>query len=141
MLNPINETIMERIPAPIDNKNICEDGLDSILEDLYPAPDHYKDGERHKVGFLQIKDKNNDHIAEAYVDVQWRFADNSIHIKMLAYNDCVASCEDTRNEVYEYYTRFFKEWECPENEDLEVICIPTRDRLVVSLYFKCEDNV
>ena len=133
---------MKRIYAPIDNKNLMEDGLDEIIEDLYEAPDHYKGDHRHKVGFLQLKDNNGDLICEACVDVSWHFGDNAVEIQLLAFNEHVNYLEETKQEVFNYYTRFFKEWENEANEGLRVEChemFNSTPTLRVSFYFECED--
>lgn len=132
---------MERISAPIDNKNLMEDGLDEIIDDLYEAPDHNKGGHRHKVGFLQLNDSNGDLICEAYVDVSWRYGDNAVEIQLLAFNEHVNYLEETTQEVFNHYTRFFKGWENDANEGLRVECYEMRSStplLRVSFYFECE---
>lgn len=126
---------MKRIYAPIDNKNLMEDGLNEIIEDLYDAPDHYKGGHRHKIGFLQLKDNDDDVICEACVDVSWLFGDNAVEIKLLAFNENVNCLEETKQEVFKHYTRFFKGW---EYEELQVECHEMRNDppiLRVKFYF------
>lgn len=133
---------MKRIAAPIDNKNILEDGLDEIIEDLYEAPDHYKGGHRHKVGFLNLKDNNDDLICEAYVDVSWIFGDNTVKIEILAFNEYVNYLEETVREVFNHYTSFFKSWENDVNEGLQVEFNETYGStpiLSVRFYFEYND--
>ena len=132
----------KRIYCPIDNKNLLEDAFDEIIEDLYEAPDHYKGGHRHKVGFLQVKDNDGGLICEAYVDVSWCFGDNAVEIKLLAFNEHVNYLEETTKEVFKHYTRIFKGWENEENDGLRVECYEMRNStplLRVKFYYEIEN--
>lgn len=110
----------KQILCPIDNKNLLEDAFDEIIEDLFEAPDHYKGDHRHKIGTLQLKDGDGILICEACVDVSWRFGDNAVEIQILAFNEHVNDLEETKQAVFSYYARYFKEWENEANEGLRV---------------------
>ena len=105
---------MEKIYAPIDNKNLMEDPFeDDVFRDFYAAPEHRKGKRRHLIG--HVKTENYD----AFVDVKWNYGDASIDIQVIA----IQSSEDyelVRDEVFDHYEKVFKEWECEENENLRV---------------------
>ncbi len=103
----------EIIPAPIDNKNLMEDSFEEdIFEDFYAAPDHYRNGVRHLVGFLHLPDDGID----GYVSAKWNFGDSSITIALLAYpnqEDVNQICD----VIFSFYIKVFKEMEYACNEN------------------------
>lgn len=131
---------MEKIPAPIDNKNLMEDGfVDDVFRDFYYATDHRKNSVRHLLGTINLGDNDKELLGmEAYVDVKWKFGDASITITLLAYNPC-ESLDDIRDAVFNHYRSVFKAWECDENPDLVVDFYQLNDKLNVIFYFYVED--
>ena len=128
---------MERIVAPIDNKNLLEDPFeDEVFGDFYQAYDHRDGTTRHLLG---IKDVMEEGIG-AIVDVRWKWGDNCIHISLLAVSGCANSndWEDARKYIFDDYRRIFKEWECPENEGLRVEFYELCNQLNVIFYFEIE---
>jgi len=126
------------IPAPIDNKNLCEDGFeDEVFSDFYQACDHRKGTDkRHLIGTLFVD--NRDFYIDAYVDVKWNWSDNIICIELIA---CPAS-EDffsMREDFAKHYTNVFKGWENPDNPYLVVKTFQKENKLFVSFFFKDED--
>lgn len=123
---------MERIYAPIDNKNLMEDGFeDDVFQDFYYAPNHRWNNIRHLVG--SVKTENYD----ALVDVQWSFGSHSIDIQLLAYQPS-ENKDDVEQEVFDHYERVFKAWECEDNPDLVVKTRRINGILTVSFYFEYE---
>lgn len=115
---------MEKIYAPIDNKNLMEDPFeDEVFRDFYAAWDHRnRNGVRHLFGHCE----DDEQMYDAIVEVKWHYGDAAITITVLA----VPGTEDydeVRDNIFAHYERVFKEWECPENENLHV-------------GFKCFDN-
>lgn len=124
---------MALIYAPIDNKNLIEDSFeDDVFRDFYWAPDHRAGGRRrHMIG--SVKTENYD----AMVDVKWCWGDAAIDIQVIA----IQPTEDidyVREEVFDYYERIFKSWECEENEGLVIKFKRVLGILTVSFYFKVE---
>ena len=105
---------MEKFYAPIDNKDLMEDGFeDDIFRDFYPAPDHrQKNNVRHLVGLLHLGYR-----CDAILDVHWHFGDAAITITMLAANPFCDSHDEQMNEVLCHYEQVFREMErgCNEN--------------------------
>lgn len=130
---------MERISAPIDNKNLMEDGFtDDVFRDFYHATDHYKNHVRHLVGTINLADYDKELIGmEAYVDVKWNFGNSHITITLLAYNPC-ENLHDVKQAVFDHYRNVFKEWECDENEGLVVDFYQLNDKLNVIFYYEVE---
>ena len=131
---------MEKIAAPIDNKNLCEDGFeDDVFRNFSFAPDHRNGkGVRHLVGTVNLADYNKELLGlEAIVDVKWNWGDSFITITLLAYNP-TESLHEVRDEVFKHYRQVFKAWECPENEGLVVEFYELGDKLNVIFYFKSE---
>ena len=134
---------MEKIPAPIDNKNLCEDGLEDVVfrDGFMEAYDH-RDGSRtrHLVG---KKDVIEDGIVveSGIVDVRWNWGDNCVHITLLAISGCANTndWEEYRKNIFDDYRRIFKEWEHPANEDLRVEFYELKNQLNVIFYFEVED--
>ena len=116
---------MEKIYAPIDNKNIMEDCLeDEVFGNFYAASDHRHGKLRHLIG---LKDN-------ALVDVTWSQGYHIVTINVIA----VAPTEDfgvVRQETYDSYYKVFKEW---ENDRLQVHFTYFAGELNVSFYFKID---
>ena len=127
-------TIMEKIFAPIDNKNLMEDGFeDDVFEDFYWGPDHRMGSKRrHMIGC--VKTENYD----AIVAVNWCFGDNAIDIQVIGIQPS-ENIDDVRNEVFDHYEQVFKAWQCEDNEGLVVETKRVLGILTVSFYFECED--
>lgn len=124
---------MKKIYAPIDNKNLMEDGFeDEVFRDFYWAPDHRTGSKRrHLIGI--VKTENYD----AMVDVKWSFGGNSVDIQVVG----LQPTEDkdlVEQEVFDYYEQVFKAWECEDNEGLLVRTKRVLGILTVSFYFECE---
>ena len=125
---------MEKIYAPIDNKNLMEDAFeDDVFQDFYAAPDHRKNNLRHLIG--SVKTENYD----AIVDVWWYYADHAISIQLLGYPP-QEDLNDVREEVMTHYERVFKAWQCDDNPGLVVKTMRMTDPniLMVSFYFECD---
>lgn len=124
---------MEKIYAPIDNKNLMEDPFeDEVFRDFYWAPDHRTGSKRrHLIG--SVKTENYD----AMVDVKWHWGDHSIDIQVIAIQP-TEDIDDVRREVFDHYEQTFKAWQCEDNEDLVVETKRVLGILTVSFYFECE---
>ena len=116
---------MEKIYAPIDNKNLTEDGLeDDVFRDFYWAPDHRTGSKRrHLIG--SVKTENYD----AMVDVKWFYGDHSIDIQVIAIQPS-EDIDEVRSE--------FKAWQCEDNEGLVVETKRVLGILNVSFHFKMD---
>lgn len=128
---------MEKIAAPIDNKNLCEDGFeDEVFGDFDVARDHRKNGVRHLIGRKTVYE---DGIAceSGLVDVRWKYGDNSVTITLLAVPG-TEDWEDSRRRIFDDYKREFKAWECEDNPDLVVEFYELNDKLNVIFYFECD---
>lgn len=131
---------MERFDAPIDNKNLCEDGFeDDVFREFSYAPDHRNGkGVRHLVGTVCLGDYDKELLGlDAIVDVKWHWGDSHITITLLAYNQ-TENLDEVRTEVFKHYRQVFKAWECEDNPDLKVDFYQLGDKLNVIFYFECE---
>ena len=128
---------MEKIAAPIDNKNLMEDSLtDEVFGEFDAARDHYVGKTRHLIGRKTVVD-NGIECKNGLVDVRWKWGDNCVTITLLA----VPKSEDweyTRRYIFDAYRKEFKAWECPDNEGLVVEFYELLDKLNVIFYFECE---
>lgn len=124
---------MEKIYAPIDNKNLMEDPFeDEVFQDFYWAPDHTPwSKRRHLIG--SVKTENYD----AMVDVRWCWGDHSIAIQVIAIQP-TEDIDEVRREVFNYYEQLFKSWQCEDNESLVVETKIVLGILIVSFYFEVE---
>lgn len=126
------------IPAPIDNKNLMEDPFeDEVFCDFLAARDHRNDGMRHLIGLTEVHDEEFPKCVNysGYTDISWHYGGNTVVIKVIA----VAISEDfdkTRDEIFEYYKKLFKSWECEENRNLVVRFGSENDLLFVHFYWK-----
>lgn len=126
------------IPAPIDNKNLLEDPFeDDVFRDFYQGSDHRKgNNKRHLIGTVSV---DTDAIYfDGFVEVKWNWGSNTICIELIA---CPAS-EDyfsMKDDFFKYYEGIFKEWECPDNEDLRIQFKREDNKLYVSFYFEVEE--
>ena len=130
---------MERIAAPIDNKNLMEDPFeDDVFRDFYAASDH-RDGSktRHLIGHKTVKENGID-CEDGIVDVRWKWGDNCVTITLLAVSP-TEDWESVRGYIFEDYRKEFKAWECEENENLAVDFYELGDKLNVIFYFEIED--
>ena len=130
---------MERVTAPIDNKNLMEDAFeDGVFRDFYAAYDHRDRGERHLIGHKAVRDEEFGTVCEqGIMNVRWKFGDNAVRITLLA----VPGGEDwesVRESIFKEYREEFKSWECEDNPDLVVEFYELRDTLTVIFYFECE---
>lgn len=125
--------IIEKIYAPIDNKNLMEDSFeDEVFRDFYWALDHRTGSKcRHLIG--SVKTENYD----AMVDVRWCWGDHSIDIQVLAIQP-TEDIDAVRREVFNYYEQLFKSWQCEDNESLVVETKIVLGILTVSFYFEVE---
>ena len=131
---------MERFDAPIDNKNLMEDGFeDDVFREFDFAPDHRNGkGVRHLVGRVCLGDYDKELLGlDAIVDVKWNWGDSHITITLLAYNQ-TENLNEVRDEVFKHYRKVFKEWENESNEDLRVDFYQLGDKLNVIFYFEVE---
>ena len=124
---------MERIFAPIDNKNLMEDPIvDDVFRDFYWAPDHRRGKSRHLVG--TVRTDNYDTLVEA----KWRFGDAAIEITIIGMQPS-EDYECVRDEVFAHYERIFKSWQCEDNEGLIVETSRWLGFILrVSFYFECD---
>lgn len=124
---------MEKIYAPIDNKNLMEDPFeDEVFRDFYWAPDHRTGSKRrHLIG--SVKTENYD----AMVDVRWCWGDHSIDIQVIAIQP-TEDIDEVRREVFNYYEQLFRSWQCQDNESLVVETKSVLGILTVSFYFEVE---
>lgn len=132
--------IMEKIAAPIDNKNLCEDGFeDDVFRDFSFAPDHRNGkGVRHLIGTVNLADYDKELLGlEAIVDVKWNWGDSFITITLLAYNP-TENLHEVRDELFKHYRQVFKAWECEDNPELVVEFYELGDKLNVIFYFESE---
>ena len=130
---------MEKIAAPIDNKNLMEDPFeDDVFGNFYPAYDHRVGKMRHLIGHKEVKDEFN--YEEGLVDVKWQWGDNCIRITLLAVPGVSDSYdwEYARKVIFGDYRKLFKSWECEENENLVVEFYELVNTLNVIFYFECE---
>ena len=128
---------MEKIAAPIDNKNLMEDPFeDEVFGDFYAASDHRKGGKRHLIGHKTVIEDGIE-CEDGIVDASWSYGDNSVTITLLAVPG-TEDWEDTRRRIFDDYRKEFKAWECPENPGLVVEFYELIDRLNVIFYFERE---
>lgn len=124
---------MERIYAPIDNKNLMEDSFeDDVFRDFYWAPMHRTSTLRHLVGM--VKTENYD----AMVDVKWSFGEHQIDIQVIGIQPS-ENIDEVRREVFDHYERTFKAWQCEDNPGLVVETHEVLSILTVSFYFEVDD--
>ena len=121
--------------APIDNKNLTEDGFeDDVFQDLYAASDHRKRGMRHLIGYHR---EWGSEVGGAIIEAKWHYGEHMVVINVLA----AAPQEDfdeVCKEVFAAATDTFKAWQCDDNPDL-VVETEVRDHsLIVSFYFETE---
>lgn len=121
---------MEKIYAPIDNKNLMEDPFeDEVFRDFYAAPDHRTGSKRrHLIGSVETENY------DAIVDVKWFYGGHSIDIQVIAIQP-TEDIEDVRREVFDHYEKIFKAWQCEDNEGLVVETKCVLGILTVSFYF------
>ncbi len=134
---------MERIKAPIDNKNLMEDPFEDevFCDGFLQAADHRKGGKRHLVGTKKVKDDKGFTDAMGIVDVKWSYGDNCVTITILAIDGVATSYdwEEYRRMIFDDYRREFKSWECPENENLVVDFYELGNMLNVIFYWEVEN--
>lgn len=126
---------MEKIKAPIDNKNLLEDPFeDDVFGDLYAASDHRKGGRRHLVGCKAVRENGID-CEDGIVDVSWSYGDNCVTITLLAVPP-TEDWESTRDYIFGDYKKEFKAWQCEDNPGLVVDFYQLGDKLNVIFYFE-----
>ncbi len=126
------------IPAPIDNKNLMEDPFEDSEElfgNFSAARDHREHGKRHLIGVCDVYDEDFPKCVNAsgYVDASWRYGGNSVTIKLLAVSPC-EDFDEQRDEIFNYYKKLFKSWECEENQGLVIRFGQECDTLYVHFY-------
>ena len=128
---------MEKIAAPIDNKNLMEDPFtDEVFGEFDAAHDHYSGGVRHLIGRKTVIEDGVE-CENGLVDVRWKWGDSCVTITLLA----VPKSEDweyIRRCIFDAYRKEFKAWERPENEGLVVEFYELGDKLNVIFYFEVE---
>ena len=128
---------MEKIAAPIDNKNLMEDSLtDEVFGDFDMAHDHYSGGVRHLIGRKAIVDGGVE-CGSGLVDARWKWGDNCVTITLLSVPRSFC-WEATRRQVFDAYRKEFKAWECEDNPGLVVEFYELMDKLNVIFYWVCE---
>ena len=129
---------MEKIAAPIDNKNLMEDPFeDEVFGDFMVAKDHRKKGVRHLTGCKAVSDEHGNPCSIGIVDARWKWGDNCVTITLLAVPR-TEDWEDTRRRIFDSYKQEFKAWECEDNPGLVVEFYELQDKLNVIFYFNCE---
>ena len=131
---------MEKIAAPIDNKNLMEDPFeDEVFGDFDAAYDH-RDGSRtrHLIGRKTVIEDGVE-CESGVVDVRWKWGDNCVTITLLAVPKS-EDWEETRRRIFDAYKREFKAWECEDNPDLVVEFYELQDKLNVIFYFNCDND-
>lgn len=131
---------MEKIPAPFDGKNLCDDSLrDEVFCNCYPAED-MKGGRSHMVGHVFVDEYEESGLyLDAIVDAQWNDASNTIRIELLAWAD-----NSMLDDFFRYYERLFREWEqglkdnCVAPDSACVEFKRERNVLYVSFWWLCE---
>lgn len=129
---------MEKIAAPIDNKNLLEDPFeDEVFGDFYAAPDHRRTPRtRHLIGRRKVLNEDGfDCDADALVDAFWKYGDNCVDITLLAVPRKEDDWEYTRREIFDSYKREFKAWECEDNPGLVVEFKEIQNTLYVLFYY------
>lgn len=98
---------MEKIAAPFDGKNLCDDSLrDVVFSDCFWASD-MKGGKSHMIGPVSVD--TDDVFFGGIVDAQWNEDSNTIRIELVA-----CPCPEDfsmREDFFRYYEGVFKEWE------------------------------
>ena len=128
---------MEKIAAPIDDKNLLEDPFeDEVFGDFDAAHDHRVKGVRHLIGRKTVIEDGVE-CESGLVDVRWKWGDNCVAITLLAVPR-TEDWEETRRYIFDAYKREFKAWECEANPGLVVEFYELGDMLNVIFYFNCE---
>lgn len=128
---------MEKIKAPIDNKNLLEDPFeDEVFGDFDMAHDHYSGKTRHLIGRKTVIEDGIE-CESGLVDVRWKWGDNFVTITLLSVPR-TEDWDDTRRHIFDAYKQEFKAWECEDNPGLVVEFYELLDKLNVIFYFKCE---
>jgi len=121
---------MEKIFAPIDNKNIMEDAFeDDVFQGFYWASEHRASKRRHLIGNVQTENY------DAMVDVKWAWGEHSIDIQVLGTRPA-EDIDEVRREVFELYEHTFKAWECEDNPALIVETSQVLGILTIWFYFE-----
>ena len=126
------------IPAPIDNKNLCEDPFeDDVFGNFYATKFHRATKKRRSlIGTLHID--NDDFYIDAIVAVEWFYGGNQIGIQVLAVPP-TENFDYMRRDVYAYYKKIFSEWMNPDNPELRVEFYEQGGFLNVSFFFEVEE--
>lgn len=128
---------MEKIAAPIDNKNLLEDPFeDEVFGDFDAAHDNRVKGVRHLIGHKTVKEDGIE-CESGLVDARWKYGDNFVTITLLAVPR-TEDWEDTRRYIFDAYRKEFKAWECEDNPGLVVEFYELVNTLNVIFYFECE---
>ena len=135
------KTIMEKIAAPFDGKNLCDDSLrDDVFRDSYWAAD-MKGSKSHMIGPVSVD--TDDVFFDGIVDAQWNEDSNTIRIELVAC-PCIEDFFSMRDDFFRYYEGIFREWEqglkdnCIEPDSAEVEFKRDGNVLYVSFWWICE---
>ena len=126
------------LPAQIDNKNLLEDPFeDEVFGDFYAASDH-RDGSRTRHLFGSLKLDTDDYYVDGFVEAMWKYGEAWLRISLKAVPP-TEDFEEMRKDCYEYYTKIFKSWECPDNEGLVVkTSVIAGSVLLIRFYFEVD---
>ena len=120
---------MEKIPAPIDNKNIMEDAIDDEVFRGFYLGNEGGFRRRHMIGTVDTESYS------AIVEAKWKFGENSIDIKLVGTKPGDEP-DDVRREVFELYEHMFKAWQCEDNPSLIVETSQALGTLTIWFYFE-----
>lgn len=120
------------IPAPLDDKNVCDDFLrDDTFADFYQAEDS-RNGATHLIGTKSVD--TDEFYFDGIIDVKWYESRNVIEIELLACpcrEDFPSMCED----FFRYYEKTFKEMEVQEEGYPRIQTSRRRNTLMVGFYW------
>lgn len=127
------------IPAPIDNKNLCEDPFedDVFCDGFMAAKNHRKSGVRHLIGQCNVYDEEFPKCVNywGFVDVSWIYGGHTVRIDLIAVSP-QEDWDETRDAVFEHYKKIFSKWMNEDNENLVVRFGSENDSLYVHFYWK-----
>lgn len=120
-----------KMPAPLDDKNLCDDSLrDDVFEGCYWCDDS-KNGKSHVL--CHIEEDYDDIYFDGIVDAQWSSKSNTIRVELKAC-PCTDDFYSMREDFFKHYERLFKGWEDDVKEN-------HRDDDGFLVEFEREDNV
>ncbi len=126
------------IPAPIDNKNLCEDPFedDVFCDGFMAAKNHRKNGVRHLIGQCDVHDEEFPKCVNywGFVDVSWIYGGHTVRIDLIAVSP-QEDWEETRDAIFEHYKNIFSKWMNEDNKNLVVRFGSENDSLFVHFYW------